>query len=250
MQKENPDRPLRRGSLLRGVRAVVFDAVGTLIHPEPAAAVVYADVGRRFGSRLTARETGPRFAAAFAREEAIDQALGLRTSEAREVLRWQRIVTEVLEDVLSPGECFQELFEHFERPGSWRCDPDAAVTVAQLAELGYTLGIASNYDCRLRTVVTGLPALQPVKHLMISSELGWRKPAPEFFAAVAGGVALAPEQIAFVGDDPANDYEGARQAGFLAILLDREGRSRTTGARRINALKDLLGESIPPTAEP
>ena len=34
------------------IRAVFFDAVGTLIHPEPAAATVYARIGQRFGTRL------------------------------------------------------------------------------------------------------------------------------------------------------------------------------------------------------
>lgn len=246
MQKENNDRPTRRVPLLTGVRALVFDAVGTLIHPDPSAAVVYAEIGRRFGSQLTPREIGPRFAAAFTREEAIDPALGLRTSEAREVLRWQRIVAEVLEDVRDPGACFRQLFEHFARPGSWRCDPNAAATLACLAQRGYTLGIASNYDRRLRTVVAGLPALRPVQHLVISSEVGWRKPAPEFFAAVARDVALAPAQIAFVGDDPANDYEGARRAGFPAILLDPKGRYRTTGPLRMHGLQDLLADEVPP----
>src|SRR5262245_26831348 len=35
---------------LAGVRAVVFDAVGTLITPDPPAPAVYSAVGRRHGS--------------------------------------------------------------------------------------------------------------------------------------------------------------------------------------------------------
>ena len=42
-----------------GVRAVFFDAVGTMIHPDPPAATVYARVGRRFGSRLPAEAVRP-----------------------------------------------------------------------------------------------------------------------------------------------------------------------------------------------
>ena len=41
-----------------GIEAVVFDAVGTLLHPEPSAVEVYAEVGRRQGTRHTAE--GPR----------------------------------------------------------------------------------------------------------------------------------------------------------------------------------------------
>ena len=53
------------GMIPRGVRAVVFDAVGTVIHPDPPAAEVYVEVGRRFGSRLGMADIVGRFAAAF-----------------------------------------------------------------------------------------------------------------------------------------------------------------------------------------
>ena len=44
------------GALLGDARAVFFDAVGTLLHPDPSAAEVYAGVGRRYGSRLSVSE--------------------------------------------------------------------------------------------------------------------------------------------------------------------------------------------------
>src|SRR5438105_813395 len=73
--------------MLHGIRAIVFDAVGTMIHPMPPAPVLYAEVGRRLGSKRIAAQIAPRFIAAFAREEAIDHANGLRTSETREIER-------------------------------------------------------------------------------------------------------------------------------------------------------------------
>src|SRR5689334_3886912 len=103
-----------------GVRAVFFDAVGTLIHPEPPAPVVYAEVGRSFGSRLTPAEIAARFRTAFAREDALDLAAGLRTNEERERRRWRHIVGAVLDDVSDAGGCFEELFAHFGRPAAWR----------------------------------------------------------------------------------------------------------------------------------
>ena len=51
------------------IQAVVFDAVGTLLHPDPAAGEAYAVVGRRLGSQLSLAEITRRFAVAFAREE-------------------------------------------------------------------------------------------------------------------------------------------------------------------------------------
>jgi putative hydrolase of the HAD superfamily len=205
-----------------GVRAVFFDAVGTLIVPDPPAAAVYATVGRAHGSRLDVATIGARFRAAFGREEAEDVRNGFRTSDEREARRWRRIVAAVLDDVTDPEGSFTELFAHFARPEAWRCLAGAGQLLAELARRGYQLGLASNYDSRLRTVAAGLPDLRPVRHLVLSSEVGWRKPAGAFFAALCQGVGLPPEQIALVGDDRVNDYEGARSAGLHAVFFDPE----------------------------
>src|SRR3954468_9457450 len=108
----------------RSVRAVFFDAVGTVIHPEPSAGAAYAEFGRRFGSRLEASEVRRRFAAAFQREEDEDARSGHRTDEGREVQRWRRIVASVLDDVADREGCFAPLYEHFANPAAWRADAD------------------------------------------------------------------------------------------------------------------------------
>ncbi len=205
------------------VRAVFFDAVGTLIHPEPSAVTVYARVARSLGSGLAEAEIAARFRAAFTREEALDLAGGLRTSEERERRRWRQIVADVLHDVCDGERCFTELFAHFARPDAWRCDPHAAALFAVLGRRGLVLGMASNYDARLRSVAAGLPELRPLRHIVISSEVGWRKPAPEFFAALCARAALEPGEILFVGDDPVNDYDGATAAGLRAVLVGEGG---------------------------
>jgi putative hydrolase of the HAD superfamily len=205
--------------LLDNIRAIVFDAVGTLIHPEPPAAAVYAEVAQRFGSALTTGDIAPRFAAAFARQEQLDRDAGLRTSEERELQRWRDIVAEVLGESVSRNGAFDELYEHFARPTAWRCGPGTVDVLDALAARGYRLALASNFDHRLRSVVAGLPELYPLQDLIISSEIGWRKPAQEFFAAVRRAVREMPPHILFVGDDEENDYLGATGAGMRAMLF-------------------------------
>src|SRR5262249_34285961 len=155
------------------------------------AALVYAQVGRHFGSNLACDRIRRRFATAFAREEKTDQLTGFRTSEQREEQRWRNIVGAVLDDVNDREKCFQELYRHFSLPGAWRVDPEGAVVAAELALRGYLVGLASNYDRRLRSVVAGQPELQTVSRLIISSEVGWRKPAPGFFAALCAAAGQA-----------------------------------------------------------
>ncbi len=222
-----------------GVRAVFFDAVGTLLHPDPPAAAVYAEVGQRFGSRLAQALVEGRFRAAYRRQEEEDHGRDLRTGEAREVARWRAIVAEVLDDVADPEACFLTLYRHFARPEAWRCDAEVGGTLQTLAGRGYQLGIASNFDERLRGLVRALPALAPVQHLVISSEVGWRKPALGFFGAMCRQAGLPPAQILLVGDDAANDYAGARAAGVHAVLLDPRRREPVPEGARITRLGEL-----------
>lgn len=219
---------------------VFFDAVGTLLHPDPPAPMAYAAVGRRFGSRLDEATVRLRFRAAFRRQEEADKDANLRTNETREVARWQAIVREVLDDVADAETCFQELYAHFARPDAWRCEPGTSEMLAMLAARGHVLGIASNFDHRLRGLVENMPALRPIRYLVISSEIGWRKPAPEFFAAMCQQAASAPEQVLYVGDDPVNDYEGAQAAGLQAVLFAPDKSIAVPAEVYINALSDIL----------
>jgi putative hydrolase of the HAD superfamily len=202
------------------VHAIFFDAVGTIIFPDPPAAEAYAAVGRRHGSCLPLEVIQDRFRVVLQAEEERDWQNDLRTDEAREVRRWRHIVGAVLDDVSHPEDCFQELFTHFACPTAWGCVPEAGEVLAELARRGYRLGLASNYDSRLRSVVAGLPALRPLASLVISSEVGWRKPARGFFEAVVERSGVPGEQVLLVGDDPVNDAEGARAAGLQALLID------------------------------
>jgi putative hydrolase of the HAD superfamily len=214
------------------IRAVFFDAVGTLIEPAPSAVDVYLAAARRHGTRLSRQTIAKRFRAAFCLEEAIDRNRGWRTDEEREQQRWRSIVGTVLDDVRDPEACFAELWQHFARPESWRCLPGAVEVLGELARQGFCLGVASNFDRRLRGVAAGMPALRPVRQLVISSEVGWRKPALQFFEQVVSAAGVSASEIVFVGDDPVNDDEGARRAGLRVLLLSPAGR--------ITGLADVL----------
>src|SRR5262249_35691445 len=151
------------------------------------------------------------------------RSAGWRTSEEREFIRWRNIVSAVLDDVRDTEACFHELFDHFSRPTAWRFAPDAADTLRGLATQGYRLALASNYDGPLRRVAAGLPELGLLDDIVVSSEVGWRKPAAPFFAALCRRLTLSPEKILYLGDDPANDYDAARAAGLMAVLFDPDG---------------------------
>ena len=99
--------------------------------------------------------------------------------------------------------------------------------------------MASNYDQRLRSVAAGFPELAGLS-LTISAEVGWRKPAAQFFAAMCGNLHTSADKILYIGDDLVNDYEGAAAAGVSVLLYDPHGRHKT-GIPRLERLGDLIG---------
>ena len=229
-----------------GNRAVFFDAVGTLLFPEPPPAEVYAEAGRRHGSDLSREQVAERFRQAFRREEEKDAAASWAIDPERERLRWSAIVRSVFNGTgaaVATDEVFAELWDHFARPEAWRVDPDAPAVLNEFAQRAYVLGIASNFDRRLHQLLDRLPELKPIAKRVLSCEVGWRKPDWQFFEAVITAAGCVPAEILFVGDDPVGDYDAAELAGLHAVLVDRTAQTNTA-RRSVRRLRDLLGLHI------
>jgi len=240
-------RPARRP------RWLAFDAVGTVIFAEPAVPQAYFEIGQRHGSRLTVDQVRQRFREAFARRaqtSPIDAAVHT-SSEEGERRFWQQVVSHVLPDVDDEAACFNELYDHFARAEHWRCFPDVGPTLEELQQRGYRIALASNFDARLREVCAGLPDLAPVERLVISSEVGWRKPHAGFFDGLCRVLECEPGEVLLIGDDHVNDVLGAQAAGIDVIRIERSGTvPEIPGSRPhpvIQSLAELPALLQPPT---
>ena len=233
------------------VRWIAFDAVDTLIRPNPPVADVYHEAGRRHGSRLTREQVASRFREAFAKVDDVGTLVcdcpetddEGHTCESREELRWRTIVKAVLSDVADPEACFEELFAHFGRPASWSCFADVGPTLAALKEAGFHLAVSSNFDGRLNTVMDGLPPLEPIQLRFISSEVGHRKPSRRFFTSLLAATGCAPEQLIFVGDNPQTDVAAANAVGIPALEINRAALRPAPGLlRSLSEILERLGK--------
>jgi len=220
------------------IRYVLFDAVGTLIYPDPPVADAYFAAGQRFGSQLTRGEIAERFhnwfGVIFVRHSRVPEQF--ITSESFEHDRWRALVSKVFDDVREPDPLFEELWRHFGRSESWRLFDDVGETWTRLQKRGYELGIASNFDRRLRTIVAGHPALAPCRHVFLSSEVGHAKPSPCYFEEVQRRLHAQPSEILIVGDDLENDVIAPRRALWHVVAVSRE----KSCANALFSLQDLL----------
>lgn len=229
---------------LAGCQWIVFDAVGTLIQPNPTVAGAYHAVGTKYGTQLSVPEISQRFRTAFRQSETDlfpggpPPGMSWRTSDAIEVARWNWIVRQVVPDVSDIDACFRELWDHFARPSSWMIFDDVGETLRGLKRAGYRLAIASNFDSRLHSVCDGHVDLQPIERRFVSSETGFRKPSPDFFDAVINRLECPSNQILMVGDDAEHDVNAPAARGMRALLIDRSQLESRQGL--IHSLTQLI----------
>jgi len=206
--------------ILKDVHTVLFDAVGTLIEADPAVAEVYHHFGSQFGSQLSVSQISLRFRMAL--EQSTDDDQGL-SSQQLERERWRRIVEVVFCDVdQNQDQLFESLWEYFARGESWRLYDDVADAWRSLQDLDLRLAIASNFDDRILQVVSKHPPLDQCQHVYYSANLGFTKPSCSYFETIAQRLQSPPGQLLMVGDHPVHDVWGPRQAGWQAILLERD----------------------------
>ncbi len=202
-----------------GVDVVVFDVVGTLVEPSPAVAVAYQQAGLRHGLTVDTSIIQQRFKAAWRRQETIDAAAvpAFATSRGREAQRWQAIVDDVFEGAAPAAAIFADLWEHFGRVEAWQPLAHGRDLVRLAIDAGVTVALASNFDERLLAIAERLEPLSWVPHVFASSEIGWRKPAPEFFRWIERRLGCGPAAVLLVGDDPELDVAAARRAGWRSL---------------------------------
>lgn len=215
------------------VRCILFDAVGTLICAHPPVHVAYAAAARDFGLSLDDASVERRFMRAF--QEHHVRATGqadLITSDCIERTRWRTIVGDVFREVAPCEGLFERLWHHFAQPAHWRLFDDVADCWRKLQQRGLTLGVASNFDQRLHNICRSLPPLDRCDHYFVSSQIGFRKPAHQFFRAIERATCLEPPQLMLVGDDWQTDYLAATAAGWHAVHLDRAASAATASSIR------------------
>ena len=203
---------------LSGIRAITFDAAGTLVDPYPSVGAVYAEIGHAHGLAVDTDELERRFRRVFKARR-----LHTRTDEEGERTFWRELIGEVFApwaDAAAVDRLFPELWGTFAEARRWRPRADMPPVFAALRARGIRLAVLSNWDSRLHGVIDGLDWRRWIDAVFISSELGAEKPSPEIFAKAAVTLGAAPHELLHVGDSLEHDIAGALAAGWHAAWLD------------------------------
>lgn len=105
--------------------------------------------------------------------------------------------------------------------------PSEVYEVLPILKKSYKIGLISNFTDpqTVYEILKKGKLLNFFDSIVISGEVGWRKPNPILFLKFANSLNLAAKEVVFVGDDPNYDVKGAKAAGMIAVLIT-EGEAR------------------------
>ena len=127
-------------------------------------------------------------------------------------------------EMLPSNEMIQKAVDHC-LDHYWAIDGSHSF-LEELKNRGYMIFIASNFITSWAEVL--LDKFELNKHIdgiFISSDIHFRKPAPEFFQYIVDKSKFKPEESIFIGNSYANDYMGAKKFGMEAYHLKKNNVS-------------------------
>lgn len=220
------------------VRAVLFDAAGTLIHLREPVGVVYSRVAERGGVQVPPAEVERAFRSAFPHMPAMIFSGAAVDIAAHERLWWRTLVQRVFATAAPTarfadfGTFFDELFTHFAEPSAWIAAEDAFDTLRALRVRGLRTGVVSNFDHRLPALLGGLGLSALLDIVIRPGDAGAVKPDARIFHVAIERLAIKRDEALFVGDDEEEDVRGATAAGLRAVNVG--------ALPRLSALLDMI----------
>jgi putative hydrolase of the HAD superfamily len=202
-----------------GVKAVLLDALGTLVELQPPAPRLQRLLAEA-GFEVSEEQAAAGFMAEIAYY--LDHHL-----EGSDPGRLERLRDRCAEEMrraldlpdLDHATARRAMLEALE----FRPYPDVLPALAELREQGVSLVIASNWDCSLPDWLGPTGIMELVDGVVTSAEVGAPKPHPRAFERALAVAGVAPSEALHVGDKVDNDIEGAAAAGVRGVLLQREG---------------------------
>ncbi|MBD1942103.1 HAD family hydrolase [Coleofasciculus sp. FACHB-712] len=209
-------------------KVIFLDAVGTMFGVRGSVGEAYSAIASRFGVQVSAEVVNPAFYQSF-KAAPPPVFLGAESQEIpdREFEWWKAIALStfgqvgVLPQFSDFSNFFDELYAYFSTAEPWFVYPDVLIALEKWREMEIELGVLSNFDSRIYSVLQSLNLIEFFTSVTISSEIGAAKPNPKIFAAALEKHNCSPEEAWHIGDSHKEDYQGAKAAGLKGIFLKR-----------------------------
>lgn len=220
-------------------RAILMDALDTLVHFEHPAPHLRVELRERLGLEVTEDE-----ARAAIRAEVRHYRANLHVGrDAHSLAELRRECATIMLDHLPLAAREADLdvvTDALVAAIRFQPFPEVMETLRALRERGLRLVVLSNWDVSLHAMLEHTGIAELVDGAVSSAEHGVAKPDPAIFEHALALAGVAAEEAWHVGDSPEADVEGAHAAGVLPVLLWRGDSPPDVGARVITDLSLLL----------
>jgi len=235
----------------RHPRALLIDAMGTLVTLDAPVPRLRAQLRARFGAAISE----PQAAAALRAEIAFYRVHMGEGRDPESLLDLRLRCAAVLRDALPAGAGpaaigLPELLDALLASLRFTALPDARAALLAVRARGARVVAVSNWDVSVLDVLerTGLAPL--LDGAVCSAVIGVAKPDPAMFAHALSLAGARAADALHVGDSPSEDVAGALAAGIEPVLIDRAGDGeRVAGVRTIRGLDELAWPPVPGCAD-
>lgn len=214
---------------LKRFKLVTFDVTDTLLTFSKPPAIEYNDAVRRLGfPAINETRLAAEFRTHFKQMNSEFPNFG-RDGMCQLTWEnwWRRLIVQVLTGSgaqLNGKELrlvADHLIDRYETADCWQKVPSADELITQIRQNGLAVGIISNFDPRLKFIVENV-RLPRFDFILASYEVGAAKPDPKIFdlaLKMAPNGNVSAEEALHVGNTPALDYLGAKEAGWSSALI-------------------------------
>ncbi|MCJ7606804.1 MAG: HAD-IA family hydrolase [Thermoplasmata archaeon] len=222
--------------------AVLFDLGGTLIDTKVPREHVFEEALRSQGVEV---ERGMLQRAIAEAEHELDGRFA-GVDETNEKDYWRELDATVLRKLgldidldLFAADLSSRFGKLISDEENWVPFPETREVLAGLRGRDIKLGLISNATDLARRVMSRLDLEGYFDFVVISEEVGARKPSKEIFDIALKRAGTRPSRALYIGDKLSVDIMGATQAGMSAILVDRNDTYPDAQCLRVRDLNFL-----------
>ena len=210
------------------IKTVFFDAGNTLLTPAIPESQALSDAAASLGITIDAADIEKHIPAMYEHYERLfAQDQSAWADEKRAVNLWMSMyyhLCDLLGITEKASQIAQKGYDTFLDPMSWTLFDDVMPTLLALRSRQIPIGIISNWDCSLDSIIDGMGLRHHFDVVLSSAAVGMYKPHPAIFERALHELGAEREESMYVGDHIIADVEGSLNAGFTAVLIDRENR--------------------------
>lgn len=227
-------------------KAIVTDIDGTVISLSKGVGECYAELLGELGYPIDAQILTECSRAVWNefQPEYLNTANQHRTDSVRERDVWHSFVRRVLDVAGHPcaanPEVISIIYDAFSTERFRVVEAGVEKFLSTARAKGVKLFAATNNDLRSKAVLARLNLDSLFDGIFVAGELAWKKPSPQYFAALCHKTGFDANAMVHIGNDPLFDREAAIACGWRAVLYDPKGRHQAPRFGHFDELMNVL----------